>query len=91
MKPSLLTRSLSRAYPELKNKDFSFSKHRENAFKNQRLGKSSLFFKQTSVLVKASYKVFPMIAQQKKAYIIGKNFALPAAKRMVRSIWEMSQ
>ena len=46
-----------------------------------------MFFQQTNASLKASYEVSLMIAKQKKAYTIGKNLVLPAAKVMVRCVF----
>ena len=88
MKPSLLTRHLEKAHPKFKDKKLDFFKHRESVFKKHCLDKAVMFFQQTNTSLKASYEVSLMIAKQKKAHTIGENLVLPAAKVMVRCVFE---
>ena len=55
------------------------------ALRKQRLDPNGSIFKQTNVIVKASYEVSLMIAKQKKAHTIGENLILPAANEMIRT------
>ena len=88
IKPSLLIRYLERAHPEFKDKELDFFKHRESVFKKQCLDKGGMFFQQANALLKAFYEVSLMIAKQKKSHTIGENLVLPAAKVMVRCVFE---
>ena len=72
IKPSLFTRHLERAYPEFKDKELDFFKHRESVFKKQCLDKGGMFFQQTNASLKASYEVSLMNAKQKKHISLGK-------------------
>ena len=54
--------------------------------KKQRLNKSGQNYQKMAEIVKASYEVSFLVAQNMRAHIIVKSLVLPAAKNIVRNL-----
>ena len=86
MKPSLLKRHLESNHAEKKNKNQSyFERLGENA-KRQGLDKTGQFHQKKVGVVKASYEVSLLVAQNMKVHTIAESLVLPAAKTLVRNL-----
>ena len=86
MMPSLLKRHLESNHAEKKKKDQNyFERIGENA-KRQRLDKTVQFHQKKVGVVKASYEVSLLVAQNMKAYTIAESLVLQAAKTLVRNL-----
>ena len=69
-----------------KNKDQSyFERLKENA-KRKRLDKTGQFHQKKVGVIKASYEVSLLVAQNMKAHTIAESLVLPAAKTLVRNL-----
>ena len=85
-KPSLLKRRLESKHAEKKNKNQSyFERLGENA-KRQGLDKTGQFHQKKVGVVKASYEVSLLVAQNMKVHTIAESLVLPAAKTLVRNL-----
>ena len=86
MKPSLLKRHLELNHAEKKDKDQSYFERLGENSKRQCPDQTRQFHQKKIGVVKASYKVSLLVAQNMKAHTIAESLILPAAKTLVRNL-----
>ena len=86
MKPSLLKRHLDSNHPEKKDTYESYFKQLGENVKKQRLDQTGQNYFKTAGIVKASYEVSLLVAQNMKAHTIAESLVLPAAKIFVPNL-----
>ena len=86
MKPSSLKHHLDSNHPEKKDKNESYFKQFGENVKKQRLDQTGQNYLKTAGIVKASYEVSLLAAQNKKAHTMAESHVLPAAKMLVRNL-----
>ena len=86
MKPSLLKRHLDSNHPEKKDKYESYFKQLGENVKKQRLDQTGQNYFKTAGILKASYEVSLLVAQNMKAHTIAESLVLPAAKILVPNL-----
>ena len=73
-------------HAEKKDKDQSYFEQLEENSKRQHLDQTSQFHQKKIGVVKASYEVSLLVAQNMKAHTIAESLVLPAAKTLVRNL-----
>ena len=86
MKPSLFKRHLDSNHPEKKDKNESYFKQLGENIKKQPLDQTGQNYLTTVGIVKASYEVLLLVAQNMKVHTIAESLVLPAAKILVRNL-----
>ena len=86
IKPSLLKRHLESNHAEKKDKDQSYFEWLGENSKRQRLDQTGQFHQKKIGVVKASYEVSLLVAQNMKAHTIAESLVLSAAKTLVRNL-----
>ena len=86
LKPSLLKRRLVSNHADKMDRDKSyFERHGENV-KRQRMDHTGQFYRNNDGIIKASYEVSLLVAQNKKAHVIAESLIMPAAKILIRNL-----
>ena len=86
MKPNLLRRHLESNHTNKINRDKSYFKRLGENVKRQRMDHTHQFYQNNAGIVKASYELSLLLAQNKQAHVIAKSLILPAAKILVRNL-----
>ena len=77
MKPFKLTENLTKVHPELAKNNLAYFKIKEHQLKRSRLNHGTGVLFQPSNVVKALYKIFFPIAEQKKLHTFGEKLVNP--------------
>ncbi|XP_078487698.1 zinc finger BED domain-containing protein 5-like [Ciona intestinalis] len=86
MKPSLLKRHLESNHPEKNDRNQSYFERLGENVKKRRLDQTGQNYQKMTGIVKASYEVSLLVAQNVKAHTIAETLILPAAKVLVRHL-----
>uniref|UniRef100_H2XQP6 HAT C-terminal dimerisation domain-containing protein n=1 Tax=Ciona intestinalis TaxID=7719 RepID=H2XQP6_CIOIN len=86
MKPSLLKRHLESNQPEKNDRNQSYFERLGENVKKRRLDQTGQNYQKMTGIVKASYEVSLLVAQNLKAHTIAETLILPAAKVLVRQL-----
>ena len=88
IKPSLLKRYLDSNHPEKKDKNESYFERLGENVKKHRLDLTGQNYYKMAGIVKASYEVYLIVAQNTKTHTIAESLVLLAAKTLVRKLIE---
>ena len=86
LKPSLLKRHLESNHADKMDRDKSYFERLGENVKRQRMDHTGQFYQNKDGIIKASYEVSLLVAQNKKAHVIAESLILPAAKILVRNL-----
>ena len=86
MKPSLLKRHLVSNHAEQQGKDRSYFDRLGKNAKRQRLDQTGQYHQKKVSIVKASYEISLLVAQNMKAHTIAETLVLPAAKTLIKNL-----
>ena len=86
LKPSLLKRHFCSYHPDLKDKDITFFKRKDESLKRIRLDNEGHLYRQNKFAVHASYLVSYQVAKAKKPHTIAEDLILPSCKDIVHTM-----
>ena len=86
LKPSLLKWHLESNHADKMDRDKSYFERLGENVKQQRMDHTGQFYQNNDRIIKASYKVSLLVAQNKKAHVIAESLIMPAPKILVRNL-----
>ena len=86
LKPSLLKRHLESNHADKMDRDKSYFEQLGENVKRQCMDHTGQFYRNNNGIIKASYKVSLLVAQNKKAHVITESLILPTAKILIRNL-----